>query len=289
LALRVGADGGSSIEIPIVPTLDPRPWHGDAMNRRGTVLALALVMTMSGCTAASHGTLQNSATASGSSASTTSTATTTAVAATSALPSRHLTPGKVSPAITVAQVCAPGFAAKAVPVPSTRARAVFAAYKIAWSGHSAYQLDHLVPVSLGGSNATTNLWPQPHAAAASLHKDQLENRLHALVCTGHLKLASAQKAIRSNWVSAYQKYGGLKALTYPKPVKARPSPTRSPARTSPATVPPTTHAPHSAAPAPTTIDDHGGATAQCNDGTLSFSAHHQGTCSHHGGVAIWFR
>jgi hypothetical protein len=30
-----------------------------------------------------------------------------------------------------------------------------------------------------------------------------------------------------------------------------------------------------------------GASAQCNDGTYSFSEHHQGTCSHHGGVARW--
>jgi hypothetical protein len=30
-----------------------------------------------------------------------------------------------------------------------------------------------------------------------------------------------------------------------------------------------------------------GATAQCNDGTYSFSQHRQGTCSHHGGVARW--
>lgn len=30
-----------------------------------------------------------------------------------------------------------------------------------------------------------------------------------------------------------------------------------------------------------------GATAQCNDGTYSFSQHHQGTCSSHGGVARW--
>ncbi|MGA0599355.1 DUF3761 domain-containing protein [Caulobacter sp. KR2-114] len=27
-----------------------------------------------------------------------------------------------------------------------------------------------------------------------------------------------------------------------------------------------------------------GATAQCRDGTYSFSLHHQGTCSYHGGV-----
>jgi cytoskeletal protein RodZ len=37
--------------------------------------------------------------------------------------------------------------------------------------------------------------------------------------------------------------------------------------------------PASAAPA--------GPTARCNDGTYSYSAHHQGTCSHHSGVAEW--
>ncbi|MEO6078108.1 MAG: DUF3761 domain-containing protein [Candidatus Andersenbacteria bacterium] len=30
-----------------------------------------------------------------------------------------------------------------------------------------------------------------------------------------------------------------------------------------------------------------GATAQCRDGTYSFSQHRSGTCSHHGGVAEW--
>lgn len=30
-----------------------------------------------------------------------------------------------------------------------------------------------------------------------------------------------------------------------------------------------------------------GATAQCRDGTYSFSLHRRGTCSHHGGVARW--
>lgn len=30
-----------------------------------------------------------------------------------------------------------------------------------------------------------------------------------------------------------------------------------------------------------------GATAKCRDGTYSFSQHRQGTCSRHGGVAIW--
>lgn len=34
--------------------------------------------------------------------------------------------------------------------------------------------------------------------------------------------------------------------------------------------------------------DATGATAMCRDGTLSYSAHRRGTCSHHGGVRIWY-
>ncbi|WP_413802827.1 DUF3761 domain-containing protein [Streptomyces iranensis] len=32
-----------------------------------------------------------------------------------------------------------------------------------------------------------------------------------------------------------------------------------------------------------------GATALCNDGSYSYAAHHQGACSHHGGVAVFYR
>jgi hypothetical protein len=31
-----------------------------------------------------------------------------------------------------------------------------------------------------------------------------------------------------------------------------------------------------------------GASAKCGDGTYSFSQHRQGTCSHHGGVSVWY-
>jgi hypothetical protein len=32
-----------------------------------------------------------------------------------------------------------------------------------------------------------------------------------------------------------------------------------------------------------------GASAICGDGTYSFSMHHSGTCSHHGGIATWLQ
>lgn len=40
---------------------------------------------------------------------------------------------------------------------------------------------------------------------------------------------------------------------------------------------------------PVTSDSSSGATALCNDGTYSYSANHRGTCSHHGGVAVWYK
>ncbi len=44
------------------------------------------------------------------------------------------------------------------------------------------------------------------------------------------------------------------------------------------------------APAPAPQPDHpAGATALCNDGTYSYAANHQGACSHHGGVAQWYK
>ncbi|GAA4047561.1 hypothetical protein GCM10023063_38650 [Arthrobacter methylotrophus] len=72
----------------------------------------------------------------------------------------------------------------------------------------------------------------------------------------------------------------------PAPAAPAPAPVQAPA---PAPVQAPAPAPVQApAPAPAPVPG-GGATAQCNDGTLSYSANHQGTCSHHGGVAIWYK
>lgn len=42
---------------------------------------------------------------------------------------------------------------------------------------------------------------------------------------------------------------------------------------------------HACVPRPGSDPD--GATAQCSDGTYSYSRHRSGTCSHHGGVERW--
>jgi hypothetical protein len=63
-----------------------------------------------------------------------------------------------------------------------------------------YEVDHLIPLSLDGSNSIKNLWPQSTMTAPwnSYVKDGLERRLHNLVCAGKLDLKVAQQALASN-------------------------------------------------------------------------------------------
>lgn len=70
------------------------------------------------------------------------------------------------------------------------------------------EVDHLIPLELGGLDDIKNLWPQPSLPAPGFHeKDKLENYLRAQVCAGKLDLTAAQTAIRTDWYAAYVKAG----------------------------------------------------------------------------------
>jgi hypothetical protein len=72
-----------------------------------------------------------------------------------------------------------------------------------------YELDHLVPLELGGSNDAGNLWPEPddHPAGAVNSKDLVENALNTAVCTGKVTLTAAQTAIAAEWTTALSRLG----------------------------------------------------------------------------------
>jgi tRNA(Glu) U13 pseudouridine synthase TruD len=71
-----------------------------------------------------------------------------------------------------------------------------------------YEVDLLISLELGGSNSIKNLWPESYRTSPwnARVKDRLENKLRSLVCSGELDLKTAQQAIASNWIEAYQKY-----------------------------------------------------------------------------------
>lgn len=144
------------------------------------------------------------------------------------LPVARLTPGSVL-TTSAAVVCVSGYSASVRDVPDSEKEAVYARYDIPHVPY-AHEVDHLISLELGGSNAIVNLWPEPYAGRwGARTKDVLENKLHDLVCAGTLTLPYAQRIERTNWVAAYRRYVG--APTAPAP----------PAPNSPA--PPATHAP----------------------------------------------
>lgn len=189
--------------------------------KSAVVVSVVVAVLLAGCSGSGTGTTGTTA----------APATTTTGAAT--LPNHQLTPGSVFPAATAARICAPGYARSVRAVPEATRRAVFAAYRIDYGQRSGYELDHLIPLELGGDNSQRNLWPEPRSGpdAASV-KDHLENHLHALVCAGQIPLAEAQHAMAGNWYAANAKYGAIKARTtttaQPAPTPAAPAPTTPP-------------------------------------------------------------
>jgi len=127
------------------------------------------------------------------------------------VPNPVLTPGVVDPAATKDVVCQRGYAGRpgVRHVTTSTKRKVFAEYGVDPKGRGApFEVDHLISLELGGSNDLKNLWPQSYVTAPyNAHlKDALEDRLHALVCSGRLDLATAQREIAGNWIAAYQAY-----------------------------------------------------------------------------------
>jgi hypothetical protein len=118
-----------------------------------------------------------------------------------------LTPG-IALSVTQAQICISGYASGARDVSDTEKADVYARYDVVWVPY-AHEVDHLISLELGGSNAIRNLWPEPYAGRwGARTKDVLENRLHDLVCEGRLALASAQRQEAQDWVAAYRRYVG---------------------------------------------------------------------------------
>ena len=58
---------------------------------------------------------------------------------------------------------------------------------------SCYEVDHLIPLEMGGADEKNNLWPQLYDGVNNAHdKDKLENFLHKQICANKITMKQAQ-------------------------------------------------------------------------------------------------
>jgi hypothetical protein len=183
------------------------------------------------------------------------------------------TPGAIFSNATKDMVCKSGYSSSVRDVSNSEKNQVFAEYGVKTHTSGQYEVDHLVSLELGGSNDIANLWPEAATPTPGFHeKDKVENKLHSEVCNGTITLAVAQQEIANDWLKIY-------VSLYPAVATA---PTPKPAAIT--NVTPTVSTPS----APAEVSDNGH-TALCVDGTYSDAVNHQGACSHHGGVSVWYK
>lgn len=72
------------------------------------------------------------------------------------------------------------------------------------------EIDHRVPLEVGGANDPRNLWPETRQriAYSAWDKDKLETHIHAEVCKGNLTLQQGQAIFLGDWKPAFDKYFG---------------------------------------------------------------------------------
>lgn len=121
------------------------------------------------------------------------------------LPDRACTPGARFRNATLRQVCRSGYTKTVRNVSEALKDRVYAEYGITAHSRSTYEVDHLVPLELGGSNSIANLFPEVATPRPGFHeKDRLENAAHDRVCSRARPLRATQRAIAKDWTKLYR-------------------------------------------------------------------------------------
>jgi hypothetical protein len=119
------------------------------------------------------------------------------------LPDPDCSPGDVFNA-TLEEICVSGYSASVRSVSEKTKEQVYTNYGILTRLPGEYEMDHIISLSIGGSNDMKNLFPEPAEPKPGFHeKDKLEWKIQDLVCAGKYDLKEAQRKIASNWSSLY--------------------------------------------------------------------------------------
>jgi len=120
------------------------------------------------------------------------------------LPDRECTPGAVFD-VSTTTMCTSGYSRSVRNVSVKTKRQMYTAYGLEYPQPTGtYEMDHLIPLELGGNNDVANLFPEAAAPPPGFReKDLVENYLHDEVCAGVIDLAAAQEQIARDWVAVY--------------------------------------------------------------------------------------
>ena len=115
-------------------------------------------------------------------------------------PNPSLTPGAVF-TTDASTICTPRYASSVRGVSTATKEQVYAEYGVSYpQALGAYEVDHFIPLEIGGSNDLKNLWLEPATPTPGFHqRDQFENFEHWQVCNGTISAAEAQSRMVSDW------------------------------------------------------------------------------------------
>lgn len=132
----------------------------------------------------------------------------------SANPDRRCSPGAYYSRLTKTVICSANFHTNIIPaVTATQRTAVEREYRMPIRAYGrTIELDHIISLALGGSSDIANLFPESGSGPANYHaKDRLETKLHQMVCSGRITLASARDGLATNWQQLYRHVFGQRA------------------------------------------------------------------------------
>jgi hypothetical protein len=137
------------------------------------------------------------------------------------LPDPRCTPGAVRAGVSLATICGYGYSRSVRPPESYTEALKFRqmrAYDLTGPA-SAYEEDHLVPLSIGGAPwDPANLWPEPRTGTNNAEeKDQLETWVARMACSHRIPLAVLQHDMATNWITLFRAAGGEQVLRFYPP------------------------------------------------------------------------
>ena len=123
------------------------------------------------------------------------------------IPDPTLTPGSVR-TDDVREICSQG-TAELRHWSRWRDDKILVEYGLPAGPHPDFEIDHLIPLGIGGADDDANLWPEPRRSIESEWnaeaKDRLEYAMRDRVCSGVLDVREAQAMIAADWTEAYRK------------------------------------------------------------------------------------